>query len=457
MPKCTESWDNCSGVLDCAAAAIETAAKCAASAAKEAAGTAKKKVEGLDWQGDTFVGKYFKESRDYYREACKQDVLCAFSAWKAIKEGDKNVEFNPKALFAGTGYDPKFDTNGELKAKYLGWPKIWPLLTPKQQLAWELLVQQQVRLCGDKYNTAADLKSLSIAPVVGNILDATANLNIANQAGYCMKKAEGLTDDRDFAVELFTEVTLAAAKASGLAPSGALSPFNEQWKKCIAGNQQACKDYGSNFDNFDDLVKEFGGTVVEDLLKEFGITVPPEALNVLACIENSMGLANVAQAAYEAVSGNAENAAKKFAPHVLNCAGQEAISKLGPGPLQNVLKKALKLATAIAFQPPPPPPMPVLDCSVAGFNAYANAGDKASLVACYATQGIYGEQANQLAELFVKSNKLAPSQLAKASWLGDLSKVDLPKPPPPTRRPDNTALGLLVVGGLLLAAAGGGQ
>ncbi len=460
MPKCTESWDNCSGVLDCAAAAVETAAKCTASAAKEAAGTAKKKIEGLDWQGDTAVGDYFSQSRDYYRAACKQDVLCAFEAWKSVKASDKKVsaEFDPKPLFAGTGYDPKFDNNGELKAKYLGWPKIWPLLTTKQQLAWELLVKQQVGLCANKYNTAADLKSLSVIPVVGSILDATANLNVANQAGYCMKQAEGLTEDRDFGVELLNEVTLSVAKASGLAPSGALSSFNDQWKKCVSGDKQACKDFGSNYKNFDQMVKEFGGTVLDALLKEFGVNVPPEVANVLSCIENSMGTANVAQAAFEAVSGNAEAAAKKFAPHVLKCAGQEAIDKLGPGPLQSVLKKALALATAVAFQPPPsPPPLPVLDCSVAGFNAYANAGDKASLVACYATQGIYGEQANQLAELFVKSNKLAPTQLAKASWLGDLSKVDLPEPPPPTRRPDNTALGLLVVGGLLLAAAGGGQ
>lgn len=420
MPKCTESWDKCDGFFSCTAALFETAAKCTASAAQDAAGWAASWAKGIN---------------DQKRKECYDKTVCVWNAYKSGKITKKSQMLNSGLGFVAAGAYLAVGGDADDTDKFFAWVnKSW---SPD-----EYDYQNALHFCGQKFGDEW-IKSVStqtISVFVG-ALSGTGAKGYAVTNGVMNAGLNIIEADTGPCGSGYSKVAGDVAKAASqyVAATG-----KEGLKEVviIAGKGASTK----------------GAAVLSESLKGFGIELPPEVLNVLACIEQSAGTGAVAFAAYQAVTGDADKAAKSLAPYVVNCVGQEALAKLGPGPVQDVLKKALALATALAFQPPPAPPKPVLDCSVDGFNAYANAGDKASLVACYATQGIYGEQANQLADLFVKSNKLAPTQLAKASWLGDLSKVDLPAtPPPPMRRPDNTALGLLVVGGLLLAAAGGGQ
>lgn len=423
MPKCTESWDNCSGFWSCTGAAFETAAKCTASAAEDAASSVK------GW-----ATSWAKSINDKQRKDCYDKTVCLWNKYKAGKITKGQLYGGGLAWHAASQF---FAEGGDVDDK-----QAFNEFIAKRWSPDEYAYQQSLTWCGQSFSDAwiqtISLQAISVAVGLGTGTGAKgyAVANGALGAAFGAYEADTGPCGEGYAKAAGAVVTAAGQFVAATGKEGVKEVV------IIAGKGASAQ----------------GGAVLAETLKDFGIELPPEVLNVLACIEKSAGSGTVALAAFDAVSGNAEKAAKALAPFAVNCIGQEALAKLGPGPVQTMLKKALQLATAIAFQPPPPPPpLPALDCSVDGFNAYANAGDKASLVACYATQGIYGEQADQLADLFVKSNKLVPTQLAKASWLGDLSKVDLPKPPPPTRRPDNTALGLLVVGGLLLAAAGGGQ
>lgn len=420
MPKCTESWDNCSGFFSCTGALFETAAKCSASAAEDVA---------------DFAASWAKGINDQKRQECYDKTVCIWETYKAGKTKKRQMLNSGFGVVALKAYELA-GGNPKDGLKMLAWV----------DSTWEPTYQDYqsaLTVCGQSYsNTWVKEVGVNVLSAFVGLASGTGAKGYAVSSGILNAGFELVEADTGPCGKGYSKLAGEVSKAAG---QYAAATGKEGVKEVaiIAGKGASVK----------------GGAVLADTLKELGIELPPEVLNVLACIEKSAGTGAVALAAFDAVSGNAEKAAKSLAPYVVNCVGQEALAKLGPGPVQSVLKKALQLATAIAFQPPPPPPpKPVLDCSSAGFEAYANAGDKASLVACYGTQGLYGEQASLLADLYINTNKLAPSQLAKASWLGDLSKVDLPKrqttPPPPT--PVETVAGIAVAAVLLRLAVVGG-
>lgn len=370
MPACNESWKKCSGFLDCIGPAFAAAGKCTASAAQDVAHAANQEARTMAYN----------------------QTLCL---WNKYVKGELDAAL-PQALLGTASYPSGFmftlDKRVGKDSKKPNWAafKAYTDKIKNHQLT-NADLEEALHECGQQFGNdwAIKLQQSVVTVAVGVIATPAAGAAVgASFVAYkkvmgALAECTGVTG-----AEAALSVVSAGAAAYGAAAEG--GGADVQVAKTI---EKATKK---------------GGTVDEIFasLKDLGVDVPEELKDFVACVVDKAGISLVASACWDAVSGDADKAAKALAPYAVQCGVLEIADQLPSGPLQDAVKKAAgiaKLATKEVLKPAPAAP--------AAKPAAEDAKDEKS---CNAANGVWLNKTKQCfnSETFFAASKAAqPSAL----------------------------------------------
>lgn len=337
MPACNESWKKCSG-LDCIGAAFETAGKCTASAASEVAHAANQEA----------------------RTTAYNQTLCL---WNKYLKGELDAAL-PQVLLGTASYPSGFMFSLAKRKTYAERMAFVEKIKKKQLVDADL--EAALHECGQAFGNDWVEKLAQSAISVGVGIIGTPAAGAAVGASFVAYK----------------KVMGALAECTGVTgPEAALSVISAGAAVYGAANQ------GSNgadvqFAKTVEKVTKKGGTVEEifQSLKDLGVEVPAELQDFISCLTAKAGISTIATACWDAVSGDADKAAKAIAPYAVQCGVLELADSLPAGPLADMVKKSAvfaKLATKEALAPAAPAPAaaPALDTKTAKDEKSCNAAN----------------------------------------------------------------------------------